>query len=79
MRRLCDWVYDRLADLAWRIELWEYERRSARVEVRRSCGHLESLLLLRKGMKERVMCYESTPCPRCNFYAVMKEFYGKSA
>lgn len=73
VRRISGWIWDRLANLAWRLEIWNYERRSVAVTVRRSCGHVETTRLLRRSLTERRACYEVTPCAKCHFYEVMAE------
>jgi hypothetical protein len=64
---------DWLANLWWRFEVWRFVRGSDEVNVRRSCGHQETLRLLRKGIQYRLAAYRSSPCSECNFYACMAE------
>jgi uncharacterized protein (DUF2225 family) len=71
LRRLWTWIHDRWG---WRVGVWWFVRRSVEVNVRRSCGHREQIRLLRKGLDMRLSVYRASPCPECNFYAVMKEF-----
>lgn len=73
MKRFWGWLHDKLADLAIRIELWNYQRQSVDVSMTRSCGHRDQIRLRTKGLAMRVATYESTPCAECHFHEVMAE------
>jgi hypothetical protein len=73
MKRFTNWISEWAGELAIRLEVWQFERSSREVTVRRSCGHQETIRLAKKNLVERMSAYEASLCPKCGFESAMRE------